>query len=77
MIEKRVSAKKKARDLAKYLRAERPDYVYLKRLFQHLRDELEIELPKASKKLPSIVKTLIYTGIRVSELIHIIDGYRF
>ncbi|MBY3621810.1 tyrosine-type recombinase/integrase [Acinetobacter sp. CUI P1] len=95
MIEKRVSAKKKARELAKYLRAERPDYAYLKRLFQHLRDELEIEVPKASKKLPYvpteeelkryyevvwkaknfqdmvIVKTLMYTGIRVSELIHI------
>lgn len=45
MIEKRVSAKKKARELAKYLRAERPDYAYLKRLFQHLRNELEIEVP--------------------------------
>lgn len=95
MIEKRVSAKKKARELAKYLRAERPDYAYLKRLFHHLRDRLEIEVPKASKKLPYvpteedlkryyevvwkaknfqdmvIVKTLMYTGIRVSELIHI------
>lgn len=54
MIEKRVSAEKKARELAKYLRAERPDYAYLKRLFQHLRDELEIEVPKASKKLPYV-----------------------
>lgn len=95
MSEKRVSAKKKARELAKYLRAERPDYAYLKRVFQHLRDELEIEVPKASKKLPyvptekelkryydvvwkaknfqdmMIVKTLMYTGVRVSELINI------
>ncbi|WP_240961340.1 hypothetical protein [Aneurinibacillus aneurinilyticus] len=95
MNEKRVSAKKKARELAKYLRAERPNYAYLKRLFQHLRDELEIEVPKASKKLPyvpteeelkryyevvwkaknfqdmMIVKTLMYTGVRVSELVNI------
>ncbi|MEK5400146.1 tyrosine-type recombinase/integrase [Paenibacillus sp. FSL K6-2859] len=95
MIEKRVSAKKKARELAKYLRAERPDYAYLKSLFQYLRSELEIEVPKSSKKLPyvpteeelkkyyevvwkaknfqdmMIVKTLMYTGVRVSELISI------
>lgn len=92
---KRISAKKKARELAKYLRAERPDYAYLKSLFQHLRTELEVEVPKAPKKLPyvpseeelkryyevvwkdkifqdmMIVKTLLYTGVRVSELINI------
>lgn len=54
MIEKRVSVKKKARELAKYLRAERPDYAYLKSLFQLLRSELEIEVPKSSKKLPYV-----------------------
>ncbi|GIP30525.1 hypothetical protein J23TS9_56550 [Paenibacillus sp. J23TS9] len=47
MIENRVSAKRKVRELAKYLRAERPDYAYLKSLFQHLRSELEIEVPKS------------------------------
>lgn len=95
MTEKRTSAKKKAKELAKYLRGERPDYAYLKSLFQHLRAELEIEVPKAAKKLPyvpteeelkryynvvwqaknfqdmMIVKTLLYTGVRVSELINI------
>ncbi|KLU63704.1 tyrosine recombinase XerC [Desulfosporosinus acididurans] len=95
MTEKRTSAKKKAKELAKYLRGERPDYAYLKSLFQHLRAELEIEIPKTSKKLPyvpteeelkryydvvwkaknfqdmMIVKTLLYTGARVSELINI------
>ena len=95
MIEKRTSAKKKAKELAKYLRGERPDYAYIKSIFQHLRAELEIEIPKASKKLPyvpteeelkryyevvwkaknfqdmMIVKTLLYTGVRVSELINI------
>lgn len=34
--------------------SERPDYAYLKSLFQHLRTELEIEVPKASKKLPYV-----------------------
>lgn len=94
-MENRTSAKKKAKELAKYLRGERPDYAYLKSLFQHLRAELEIEIPKTSKKLPyvpteeelkryydvvwkaknfqdmMIVKTLLYTGARVSELINI------
>lgn len=95
MIEQRTSSKKKARELAKYLRGERPDYAYLKSLFQHLRKELEIQVPKTSKKLPyvpteeelkryyemvwqsknfqdmMIIKMLMYTGIRVSELINI------
>ncbi|MFN5422046.1 MAG: tyrosine-type recombinase/integrase [bacterium] len=95
MSEKRVSPKRKAKELAKYLRGERPDYTYLKSLFQHLRTELEIDIPKTTKKLPYvpteeelkryydvvwkmknfqdmiIVKTLLYTGVRVSELINI------
>lgn len=92
---KRTSAKKKAKELAKHLRGERPDYAYLKSLFQHLRAELEVEIPKTPKKLPyvpteeelkryydivwkaknfqdmMIVKTLLYTGVRVSELVNI------
>lgn len=92
---KRTSTKKKAKELAKYLRAERPDYPYLKRLFKDLRDELDIEVYTAPKKLPYvpteeeikqyyeivwnaknfqdmlIIKTLLYTGVRVSELINI------
>ncbi|MHB0861210.1 tyrosine-type recombinase/integrase [Paenibacillus sp. SEL3] len=81
--------------MAKYLRGERPDYAYLKSLFQHLRAELEVEVQKIAKKLPyvpteeelkryynvvwqaknfqdmMIVKTLLYIGVRVSELINI------
>ncbi|WP_144462387.1 tyrosine-type recombinase/integrase [Siminovitchia fortis] len=92
---KRTSAKKKAKELAKYLRSERPDYDYLKKVFQHLREELEVEIPKKSEKLPyipteeelrryyevvwkaknfqdmMIIRTLLYTGVRVSELINI------
>jgi len=92
---KRTSAKKKAHELAKYLREERPDYVYLKDLFRYLRTELAIEIPKASHKLPYVpseaelqsywqavwqaenfsdmvlIKMLLYTGVRVSELCNI------
>jgi len=92
---KRTSTKKKAKQLCKYLRSERPDYFYLKRLFQDIRFELDIEIPKQPKKLPYvpteeeikkyyeivwntknfqdmlIIKTLLYTGVRVSELINI------
>ena len=51
MIEtvKRTSAKKKAHELAKYLRPERPDYDYLKALFKHLRDELDVKVKLAQK----------------------------
>ncbi len=50
----RTPAAKKAKQLAKYLRSERPDYNYLKSVWSHLRTELEIEVPKAEKKLPDV-----------------------
>jgi integrase/recombinase XerD len=46
----RTPAKKKAKELSKYLRSERPDYDYLKKVFQHLREELEVEIPKKIRK---------------------------
>ncbi len=91
----RTPAKKKARQLAKHLRGERPDYAYLKQVFRHLREELEVEPEKAPKRLPYVpteeeirsfyetvwkarrtqdivlIKTLLYTGVRVSELVNI------
>ena len=91
----RTNPKKKAKQLAKYLRDEQPDYQYLKTIFRHLRTELEIPVVKTSKKLPQlptedelkryyetvlqadnaqdllIIKTLLYTGARVSELVNI------
>jgi integrase/recombinase XerD len=93
--ETRTPARKKARELAKYLHGEHPDYAYLKNLFYHLRLELEINVPRQSKKLPYVpleeeitrfyavvwqskhlndallIKTLLYTGVRVSELCNI------
>ncbi len=95
MMNTRTPAKKKARELAKYLRPERPDYDYLKALFKHLREELDVQVSRAPKKLPDvpkedeieryykavwrsqnfrdmvIIKTFLYTGIRVSELVNI------
>ncbi len=91
----RTPAKKKARELVKYLRGERPDYYYLKALFKELRTELEVQVPGSPRKLPYvpteeelkryynavwsssnfqdmlIIKTLLYTGARVSELANI------
>lgn len=91
----RTPAKKKARQLAKHLRTERPDYAYLKQVFRHLREELEVQPERAPKKLPYVpseeeirdyyktvwearrsqdvvlIKTLLYTGVRVSELVNI------
>jgi len=91
----RTPAKKKARELAKYLRGERPDYDYLRQVFRHLRAELAIPGPTSPKKLPVVpsddeirgfyqavwrgqrfadmvlIKTFLYTGVRVSELVRI------
>src|SRR6266852_2516796 len=95
MAHGRTPPKKKAKELAKYSRAERPDYAYLKGVFRELRQELEIEGPKAPLRLPEVpteeelrrfyqavwncrnfadmvlIKTLFYTGVRVSELVAI------
>jgi len=91
----RTPAKRKARQLARHLRGERPDYAYLKEVFRHLRAELDIEVATTPKKLPQVptedeirryyqavwngrrtgdivlIKTLLYTGVRVAELVAI------
>jgi len=95
MSEGRTPAKKKARELARYLRSERPDYAYLKSVFRALRAELGVPVPGPSRRLPDtpseaeirryyetvwqarhgpdlvLIKTLLYTGVRVSELVAI------
>ena len=51
---KRTPARRKARELSKHLRAERPDYAYLKQVFRHLRAEFGVEVERAPKKLPHV-----------------------
>ncbi len=51
---KRTTAAKKAKQLARQLRNERPDYFYLKEIFKHLRKELEVKVQKTPKKLPYV-----------------------
>ncbi len=91
----RTSPRKVAKDLAKRLRVEQPDYQYLQAVFRHLRAELNVPVATKPKKLPDIpteqelkryyeavwaernsqdlliVKTLLYTGVRVAELVRI------
>jgi integrase/recombinase XerD len=95
MTTDRTPPKKKAKELAKLLRTERPDYPYLKSVFRALRAELEISMPRKEERLPEVpteedirrfyqavwncrnfadmvlIKTLFYTGVRVSELVAI------
>ena len=92
---KRTPAKKKAEQIAKILKPERPDYNYLREIFRSLRKELNVKVVVAPKRLPYvlseeeikryyeaawqsknikhilIIKTLLYTGIRVSELVNV------
>ncbi len=89
----RTSPRKKAKQLIKYIRPERPDYDYLRELFRFIRRELDVKPTTKPKNLPYVpteeeikkyyevvwqsknmkhmmlIKTLIYTGMRVSELI--------
>jgi len=48
------AAQRKARELAKHFRHERPDYAYLKQVFRHLREELGVEVQRTPKKLPYV-----------------------
>ena len=50
----RTPARRKARQLARHLRGERPDYAYLKEVFRHLREELAVEVARAPKRLPYV-----------------------
>ena len=92
---KRTPVRQKAKQLAKSLKKEYPDYDYLRELFRHLRKELSVEVTHKPKKLPYVpteeeidkyyrvvwqsrnmqhlvmIKTLLYTGVRVTELVNI------
>jgi integrase/recombinase XerD len=92
---KRTPVRQKAKQLAKSLKQEYPDYDYLRELFRHLRKELSVEVTHKPKKLPYVpteeeidkyykvvwqsrnmkhlvmIKTLLYTGVRVTELVNI------
>ena len=91
----RTPVREKAKQIAKTLKQECPDYNYLREIFRHLRKELEIEILHKDKKLPYVpteeeickyykavwqsrnmqhvilIRTLLYTGVRVSELVNI------
>ncbi len=95
MINREMTVKQKAKQVAKLLRSERPDYFYLKELFRQLRLELKVTVEQKAKKLPYVpseeevnnyyelvwnaqnvahmvlIKILLYTGVRVGELIKI------
>lgn len=95
---KRTPVRAKAKQIAKLLRKEAPNYDYLRELFRHLRKELEVFVPKkeafrhavipistneltafyknleqeGNKQNQIIIKVLLYTGIRISELVNVL-----
>jgi integrase/recombinase XerD len=95
---KRTPVRAKAKQIARLLDQEAPDYDYLRELFRHLRRELKVTVPKkeqtkhtvtpisvmelaqfyntlkqeSNNQNQIIIRTLLYTGIRVSELINIL-----
>lgn len=92
----RTPVREKAKQIAKMLKQENPNYNYLREIFRHLRVELSVEVDSKPKRLPYvpteeeikkyydvvwksrnmknvlIVKTLVYTGVRVAELVRIL-----
>ena len=92
----RTPVREKALYFCKHLKKENPDYNYLRELFRHIRQNLNVEVKNGKeKKLPYVpteeeidrfyktvwksrnmkhvvmIKTLLYTGVRVSELVNI------
>ena len=94
-MESKTTVPQKAKQIAKLLKNERPDYFYLKELFRQLRKILDVKVQTKSKKLPYvpsdeeirkyydavwniqdskhmvIIKVMLYTGVRVGELVKI------
>jgi integrase/recombinase XerD len=92
---KRTPVSKRAKQFAKLLKEDCPNYSYLRELFRQIRIDLDIKVTHKEQKLPYvpseeemrkyyemvwksrdmnhvvIIKTLLYTGVRVSELVNI------
>lgn len=51
----RISPKEMAKKLVKLLRSSRPDYLYLKQVFKHTRQMLEVNVEKSRKRLPELL----------------------
>ncbi len=51
----RISPKEMAKKLVKLLRPSRPDYLYLKQVFKHTRQMLEVNIEKSRKRLPELL----------------------
>ena len=91
----KITVPERAKQIAKIIKEDNPDYYYLKELFRGLRKELSIKRQTEPKRIPHvpseeeikryydvvcnnhnkkhmiIVKLLLYTGIKISELIKI------
>lgn len=51
----RIPPKEMAKKMVKLLRPNRPDYLYLKQVFKHTRQMLEINVEKSRKRLPELL----------------------
>jgi len=51
----RIPPKEMAKKLVKFLRPNRPDYLYLKQVFKHTRQMLEVNVEKSRKRLPELL----------------------
>ena len=91
----RTPTKEIVKKIAKILRDERPDYIYLRDLFKKVKEEFNIKIETQNKRLPYVpteeelkryyevvwqaremkhmilIKILLYTGVRVNELVNI------
>src|SRR5258708_19637951 len=90
-----ISAKKMAQKVSSLLKAQSPNYDYLRDVFRFVRENLNIEVTTTPTRLPYVptedeirlfyktvwesndiipmlmIKVLLYTGIRVSQLANI------
>jgi integrase/recombinase XerD len=55
MVTRKIPPKEMAKKLVRLLRPQRPDYYYLKKVFQHTREIIRVEPGKAEKRLPELL----------------------
>ncbi len=55
MTARKTQPKEMAKKLVRLLRSQRPDYYYLKKVFQHTREMLKVKRGKVEKRLPELL----------------------
>ncbi len=71
----RIPPKEMAKKLVKLLRPNRPDYLYLKQVFKHTRQMLEVNVEKSRKRLPELCRYQEFNHHQMRGISRVPDGF--